>query len=117
MTLLILYTMFVQANLPVVRALIMISCYLAGRLLFARAPALNALALAALLLLCWKPWYLVDAGFLLSFLAVLALISIDAPLSRTLVEPLRQAGGLLFGRRIEPGANGITGKQGAFLGE
>lgn len=97
-TLLILYTMFVQANLPVVRALIMISCYLAGRLLFARAPALNALALAALLLLCWKPWYLVDAGFLLSFLAVLALVSIDAPLSRTLVEPLRQAGGRLFGR-------------------
>lgn len=61
-----------------VRASIMAALFVAGHLLYRRADIINCVAGAAFLELLWRPLDLVDAGFLLSYLAVLGLIGSTA---------------------------------------
>ena len=65
-----LYAAFCGARPPVLRAVVMASAVLGARLLSLRSPAVNGLALAALLLLIEDPSMLRDAGFQLSFAAM-----------------------------------------------
>ena len=58
-----------------VRASLMAVLFILGHLLYRRADIGNVVAAAALLELLWRPLHLLDAGFLLSYLAVLGLIT------------------------------------------
>ncbi|MCI0672548.1 MAG: ComEC family competence protein, partial [Myxococcaceae bacterium] len=68
------YVAFTGWQPPAVRSAVMASAVLAGLMLWRRADGLNALALAALVLLCVDPASLVDLSMQLSFLAVLSLL-------------------------------------------
>jgi len=70
LALLPLYAAFCGARPPVLRAVVMASAVLGARLLSLRSPAVNGLAIAALLLLVHEPLMVGDAGFQLSFAAM-----------------------------------------------
>jgi competence protein ComEC len=70
------FCLLTGANVPVVRATVMILLYL-GALVWWREPdPLNVLGAAALAILAFAPGELFSAGFQLSFLAVLALVAL-----------------------------------------
>jgi competence protein ComEC len=89
------YAGIVEDQPPIVRAVWMASFYLLGLALFRRAQVLNAIGLAAMVILIRRPSELTDASFLLSFLAVGAIGGIAAPwLDRTAGSYLRALGHL-----------------------
>lgn len=96
-----LYLVLVQYHISVVRAFIIAAIYILGRLLDRPAAFLNAIALAALILLAWQPWYLFDAGFQLTFSAVCAIALVGRPLTQAVAGPLQYAAGTLFSPRID----------------
>ena len=67
-------------RVPVERAALMFATYLIARLLYRQRALLNAAAAAALALLVWRPDDLTDAGFQLSFYAVLLIGAISLPI-------------------------------------
>jgi competence protein ComEC len=71
MTMLVLasYVAVVEDRPPILRATLMAAVVLCARLAFRRVAVLNSVALAALLLLLWRPSELADPSFQLSFLA------------------------------------------------
>jgi len=78
------YAGIVEDQPPILRAVWMATFYLLGYALFRRAHVLNAIGLAALVILGTRPSELTDASFLLSFLAVATIGGIAAPwLERT----------------------------------
>ncbi len=85
------YVAVVEDRTPIVRASLMAAAYLLGRLLFRRTHLLNAIGLAALLILLARPSELTDASFLLSFLAVGVIAGIAAPWLESSVEPYLRA--------------------------
>jgi competence protein ComEC len=88
LTALWLYAVMVGLQPPVARATLMISAGLIGPLIFRRAASVNTVALAAFIMLALKPSLVADPGFQLSFVAVLAIVSIAVPLTSR----LRQTG-------------------------
>jgi competence protein ComEC len=78
------YTAVAEERLPVLRAVSMATVYLLAYGFFRRTHVLNALGIAGIFVLLWRPSELGDAGFLLSFSAVAAIGGIAAPwLERT----------------------------------
>ena len=71
---LVFYALLTESKPPVIRAVIMASVYLIGTVLERRANPLNLVGVAALIILLWKPLYLFDIGFQLSFTAILSII-------------------------------------------
>jgi competence protein ComEC len=63
------YVGMVQDRPPILRAALMVALYLCARPFFRRVELLNTIALAALVILFWKPSLLMDSSFKLSFLA------------------------------------------------
>ncbi|MFY9531550.1 MAG: ComEC/Rec2 family competence protein [Candidatus Acidiferrales bacterium] len=63
------YAGIVEDRPPILRAGLVAAFFLLTRLLFRRVELLNAVGLAALSLLLWRPSFLTDASFQLSFLA------------------------------------------------
>jgi competence protein ComEC len=84
------YAAFCGSGPPVVRAALAASFIVGARFLSLDRPHINALALAALLLLLWEPLWLEDPGFQLSFAAMAAILWLAEPLTSRL-----QALGLL----------------------
>lgn len=78
------YAFVAGQEVPAMRAAFGLTLYLAGSLPFRRARPLNLLSVIALLFLAWDPGQLLDTSFQLSFLAVLAIAGIAAPLQRAL---------------------------------
>lgn len=76
------YALVAGQEVPALRAALGFTLYLAGALAFRRARPLNLLSMIALLFLAWDPGQILDASFQLSFLAVLAIAGIAAPLQR-----------------------------------
>jgi competence protein ComEC len=74
------YALAVGAQSAVVRASLMFTFVALAPLLARRATSLNALGGAALVLLLWRPGELFDPSFQLTFLSVLAIVVIAAPL-------------------------------------
>jgi competence protein ComEC len=74
------YAAFCGSGPPVVRAALAASFIVGARLLSLDRPHMNALALAALLLLLWEPLWLGDPGFQLSFAAMAAILWLAEPL-------------------------------------
>ncbi len=73
------YVGIVQDRPPILRAALMAAAFLGARLLFRRVELLNAVALAALLLLFARPAALGDASFQLSFLAASVIAGLAVP--------------------------------------
>lgn len=78
------YAGIVEDHPPILRAVWMATFYLLTFPLFRRAHVLNAMGLAAIIILGWRPSEISDASFLFSFLAVASIGAIAAPwLERT----------------------------------
>lgn len=79
-----LYTIAVGADVSVVRAAFMFSFVAAGLLLFRPSSSLNSLGAVALVLLVWSPKDVFDPSLQLTFLSVLAIVSIAWPILKRL---------------------------------
>jgi competence protein ComEC len=79
------YMLLVRAETPVLRAtlLVWLSCLAAA--LGRRSPAINALAIAAIVVLVWRPAEVFSAGAQLSFLSTAVLVGVAALLPRATV--------------------------------
>jgi competence protein ComEC len=76
----IFYAYIAGMGVPILRAVLMLSLFLVGRLLYRDRSGLNATGFAALAVLAFSPAALFDAGFQLTFLALLAITGISVPL-------------------------------------
>lgn len=85
------YVGVVEDRPPIIRAALMAAAYLLGRLLFRRTHLLNAIGLAAMVILLFRPFELTDASFLLSFLAALLIGGIAAPWLESTTQPYIRA--------------------------
>lgn len=91
----LLYASLTDLDAPILRALLMTVVYLATRLMFREASRLNALGAAALAILVVQPAALFDAGFQMTFLAVLTIAGIAIPALERSIEPYRRGLSLL----------------------
>jgi competence protein ComEC len=91
LVLLLSYSVLVEQRPPTLRACLMISLYLLGRLLYRGHSALNTIGLAALILLLSRPAWLLESGFQLSFAAALLIAGLAAPILERTTEPYRRA--------------------------
>jgi competence protein ComEC len=69
-----LFSLLTGASASVLRSALMFSCLLIGNSAGKKSPAINSLAAAAFLLLCYNPYLVWDIGFQLSFAAVLSIL-------------------------------------------
>lgn len=96
------YTLLVGANPAVVRAAMMSSLALFGRLIGRRSAGLTPLAFSAAVMTAFNPWLPWDASFQLSFTATLGLIVYADPLQRALEGWLTSRFSPSLARRIAP---------------
>ena len=81
------YLLLAEPRPPLLRSAVMATALCAATIVRRRPSRLNALAVAAVVLLLWDPMQLFNAGFQLSFTIVVALLILYGPVKR-----------LLFGR-------------------
>lgn len=74
-----LFSLLAGASPSVLRSAVMFSFLATGELLGKKTHAINNLAASAFLLLCYNPFWLWDAGFQLSYAAVLSLLLFMKP--------------------------------------
>jgi competence protein ComEC len=87
----LLYAYMTDLGSPIVRAALMLSLYLAARLLYREKFSLNAIGAAALIMLLASPRTLFEASFQLTFLSVVVLGGIVQPLLERTSAPYQQA--------------------------
>ncbi len=85
------YALLTDVGAPVWRATLMLALYLGARLLYRRKSILNTIGAAALALLIVDPAALLGASFQLSFLCVLVIAGVGAPLLERTTQPLSRA--------------------------
>lgn len=77
-----LYTIFTGAEAATIRAFIMIVILKGSKIVYRNYDSLSALCFAGLVLILMKPYYILDLGFNLSFLATLGIILFNKKLQR-----------------------------------
>jgi len=85
------YAYIAGMGVPIMRAVLMLSLFLVARLLYRDRSGLNATGFAALVVLVLSPAALFDAGFQLTFLALVGITGISVPLLERTSNPYRQA--------------------------
>ena len=85
------YALLTDVGAPVWRATLMLALYLGARLLYRRKSVLNTIGTAGLALLIVDPTVLLGASFQLSFLCVLVIAGVGAPLLERTTQPLSRA--------------------------
>jgi competence protein ComEC len=85
------YAALTDSGAPVMRAVLMFSVYQITRLLYRERAALNAVGMAALVLLVWNPRELFDPSFQLTFLAVVLIGGLAVPIFERTSAPYRRA--------------------------
>lgn len=85
------YALLTDVGAPVWRATLMLMLYLSARLLYRQRSILNTIGAAALVLLLVDPASLFGASFQLSFLCVLIIAGIGAPILERTTQPLSRA--------------------------
>jgi len=85
------YVLLLEQRAPTLRATVMIFVYLLARFFYREQAALNAIGLAALILLLHRPPWLFESGFELSFAAVLLIAGLAVPALEHTTEPYRRA--------------------------
>lgn len=78
----LLYVIITGASSPTIRAFFMILVLKLSKKLFKNYDALSSLALSALILILYKPYFLFDIGFGLSYLATLGILVMYKPFLR-----------------------------------
>jgi len=91
LALLMFYSVLVEQRAPTLRATLMISLYLLARVLYRDHSPLNTIGLAALILMLWRPAWLFESGFQLSFSAALLIVGLVVPILERTTEPYRRA--------------------------
>jgi competence protein ComEC len=81
------YALLAGFGVPAQRALLMVSLYLIARWLDREVTALNALGFAALAVLALDPRALFEASFQMTFLVIVAIAGIAAPLIQRVIGP------------------------------
>jgi competence protein ComEC len=84
----LVYAVLTGVGAPVWRATLMLALYLCARLLYRRKSVLNAIGVAALVLLLIDPASLFGASFQLSFLCVLIITAIGTPILERTTQPI-----------------------------
>lgn len=84
LALIFLYMQVVDLRPSVVRATIMASVVMMGRLLERESDLLNAIAFAGLVILVWNPQFLFELGFQLSFVATFSIVYLHGRLKELL---------------------------------
>ncbi len=79
-----LFSFLAGGSPSVLRAAVMFTFIVTGKHLGRRTSVYNSLAASAFVLLCYNPYWLWDAGFQLSYLAVLSLVLFMSPLYQLL---------------------------------
>ena len=87
----VFYAQIAGMGVPIQRAVLMLGLFLVARLLYRGRAPLNAAGFAALVVLVVSPQALFEAGFQLTFLALLAIFGIGVPLLERTSEPCRAA--------------------------
>jgi competence protein ComEC len=77
-----IYVLFTGAQASTVRAFIMVLVLKLSKQFYKKYDSLSALSLAALILLVWKPFYISDLGFMLSFLSVFGILTFFSKMKR-----------------------------------
>jgi len=85
------YAVLTGVGAPVWRATLMLALYLCTKLLYRRKSILNAIGVAALILLLIDPASLFGASFQLSFLCVLIITAIGTPILERTTQPVLSA--------------------------
>jgi competence protein ComEC len=85
------YAYVAGMGVPIERAVLMLAVFLAARLIYRERSALNATGFAALAVLTISPGVLFEAGFQMTFLALLAITGISLPLLQRTAAPVRRA--------------------------
>jgi len=85
------YAYIAGMGVPIQRAVLMLALFLIARLFYRGRAALNATGFAALVVLVLTPHALFEAGFQLTFLALVAIFGISLPLLERTSEPCRHA--------------------------
>ncbi|PZR29361.1 MAG: 4-alpha-glucanotransferase [Citrobacter freundii] len=74
-----IFTLLAGAQPSVLRSAIMFTCIVIGNSLSRRSSIYNSLALSAFILLCYNPYWLWDAGFQLSYTAIIGIVGFMKP--------------------------------------
>jgi competence protein ComEC len=74
-----IFSLLAGAGPSVIRSAVMFSIMLIGNTFSRRSNIYNTLAASAFVLLCWNPFWLWDAGFQLSYAAVLSIVMFFRP--------------------------------------
>jgi competence protein ComEC len=85
------YAYVAGMGVPIQRAVLMLCLYLIARLFYRGRAPLNATGFAALIVLVISPQALYEAGFQLTFLALVAIAGISVPILERTSEPVRKA--------------------------
>lgn len=96
------YALFTGFGQPVQRAFWMVTLYLLGRMLWRERLPLNAIGFAALVMLVANPSSLLDAGFQMTLLSVLAVAGIAVPLAEMTFGPYLRATRSLWLLPVDP---------------
>ncbi|HXJ92119.1 MAG TPA: ComEC/Rec2 family competence protein [Terriglobia bacterium] len=91
LAMLLAYAFVVEQRAPTLRATLMVVIFVLAELLGRDHTALNAVGVAALILLVTRPARLFESGFQLSFAAALLIVGLAAPLLRATIEPYRSS--------------------------
>lgn len=87
----VFYAQIAGMGVPIQRAVLMLALFLVARLVYRGRAPLNAAGFAALVVLVLSPHALFEAGFQLTFLALLAIFGIGVPLLERTSEPCRES--------------------------
>jgi len=85
------YAWLTDLGSPILRAVWTLTIYLLARLLYRQSSRLNAVGIAALVILAWDPEALFDASFQLTFLSVAVIAGVGVPWIERTSEPYRKA--------------------------
>ena len=87
----VFYAYVAGMGVPIMRAVLMLSVFLLARLFYRGRQSLNATGFAALVVLVISPTALFEAGFQLTFLALVAIAGIGVPVLQRTSSPYRRA--------------------------
>ena len=85
------YAWLTDLGAPILRAVWTLTIYLVTRLLYRQSSRLNAIGVAALIILVWGPEALFDAGFQMTFLSVTVIAGVVVPWIERTSDPYRRA--------------------------
>lgn len=76
-----IFSLLTGAHPPVLRAAVMFTCVMIAESFGKKTSIYNTLSLSAFILLCYNPYWVMDAGFQLSYAAVVSIVTFVKPIS------------------------------------